>query len=1389
VEKFLSILILLVIVISSSILAQEICGNGIDDDGDGFIDCYDSECAQLGYCQDFFYGYPVNTCQIIPPVGQFQLVEVWRSTVQVSTRSNAFVADMDADGIPDVIVHRNGANQLYILGGLTGAVEFTINCPAISDLATSIAVADTDGDGFGELYAIDNNGLLHCFEHNGTPKIGFIPINTGNLEASPGIADFNGDGLPEVYAGNRIYHSQTGALIASGGAGSTGKQPGTAAWHSIAADVLPSASCADCAGLELVCGNTAYAVNIAAGTVIAQSVVLGLADGYTSVADMNLDGSLDVVVTTNGTVYVWNPNTELQLGNTFNIPNTTTGGRCNIADYDNDGEPEIGVAGNSRYVVIDFNVATNALTQLWIRNTIDPSQQTGGSAFDFEGDGATEVVYRDENMLYVYDGATGVTKASVQCGSGTRTEFPTVADVNADGQADILCNCANGDGGQTGFVRLYSSVGSRWIPTRQVMNQHAYHITNVNDDLSIPASQQSNTAHAAINSFLSQSPLFDADWNLLFVPVPDLTLRIDTVIVCNTVNQMDATVSVCNSGSTSTDAQTPITFYAGNPWSGGTLISTQMLTAFPVDTGQCVSQTFVLPWTGSDVNLHVFVNDDGTGPSNAPVLLFDECDSTNNSDAFLLIAPVFDPTISDLLSDYCLIDNDYLLIGVPVGGIFNGNGITGNGFNPLDAGVGQHSITYTYSFGVCPFDTVYQTTVHPPLVVDAGADVAFCAGETVSIGMAAMSGYSYQWSPTIGLANGTFSQTSISLSQAGTFEYTLSADSSGCVGQDVMSVTVHPKPIAAFAATDVCLERATEFTDASTVSSGTIDSYHWDLGDTETYDIPDSQHTYDAAGIYQVSLIVVTDMGCIDTVWNDVEVFENPVAGFTVENICLGEAAIFQNASSIATGQIEAWNWSFGDGESTNAQNGADVGHIYGDDGDFLAVLIVMSGMGCADTAGAMVTVSPVPAVDFSSDAVCFNETTVFQDLTVVSSGNIVGWEWSIDGITVSGDPAPQYSYTSHGTFEVVLTVETDSGCGGSATGNVTVHPRPEPAFTTDAVCQGEATMFTNGTVIASGDVVGYQWVFGDLSSSTQPNPDHIYATASIYPVTLSAISDEGCVDAVTQDVEVYPLPEVNFSIIPESGCAPLQVTFTDESTIAAGYDLALWHWDFGDGNTARDPDQSNTYLNAGTYDVILTVTSSNGCITSVTQTNAVTVHPVPVAMYSVTPQPTDMFNPNIVFTDHSQVSSGTIVSWYWDFGDGTDTLGQNTFHTYGNEGTYPVILTVETIHGCVDSFTDDVTILPVFTIYIPDSFTPNGDGINDEFRAFGEGVRSFEMLIYNRWGEQVFSSYSISKGWNGCKGNEGEIVQQGIYTYQVTLTSIFSSSVIQKKGKVTLIR
>jgi gliding motility-associated-like protein len=529
-----------------------------------------------------------------------------------------------------------------------------------------------------------------------------------------------------------------------------------------------------------------------------------------------------------------------------------------------------------------------------------------------------------------------------------------------------------------------------------------------------------------------------------------------------------------------------------------------------------------------------------------------------------------------------------------------------------------------------------------------------------------------------------------------------------------------------------------------------------------------------------------TPEGCDSVLTTVLAHHPSPVAAIDANDVCLDELLTIGDTSTLSSGSIEGWQWDLGNGSSSTQQQPPP--QTYDSAGFYMIGLTVWTDNGCTDTAETSIVVSPLPNMDFSADSVCLGVPTVFNDHSTVDQGNITGWEWSIDG-SVSNDPDPEHTYTAHGTFDVSLTVFTDIGCSGEMTTDVTVHPLPEPVFTSGSVCQGLETSFTNTSTISSGAIATYQWDFGDQASSAQFDPAHTYSAAGIYTATLTAVSDEGCEAMVAEDVEVYPLPEVNFSISPQSGCEPLSASFTDQSTIAAGYNLGNWQWDFGDGNIARDPVHTNNFLNAGTYDVTLTVTSANGCITSATQANAVTVHPMPEPLFFASPQPTDMFDPNIAFTDSSVVSNGSIVSWHWSFGDGMDTLDQHPTHTYLSEGTYPVQLTVQTDQGCENTFDDEMSIQPVFTIYVPNAFTPNEDGTNEVFRAYGEGIRTYELLVFNRWGEQIFASYSIGHGWNGLKNNAGLASPQGIYSYKITLTSIFSTTVYQYKGFVSLTR
>ena len=339
---------------------QEICNNGIDDDNDGYIDCYDSDCSGNLLCDDAFLGSPVPNCQFEPLVDtSFSIKLEWETDSNLfpmDNRQTPIVGDIDGDGIPDVIgFDQNKENSLYVFDGTSGGMKTIINSPKIHPMFTSPAIGDVDLDGFGEIFIVSKQNQvaekagerrLYCYEHNGVLKfisdsvVGYH--DNANLENSknhsswnPQLADFNQDGLPEVYLGTHIFNSLTGEFIAKraynesrGGLPFELDKQGEP--FSVAIDVLDDGFCANCTGLELVAGNTVYSVDIANGVLTPEVVAQQhLDDGFTSVVDIDLDGDLDAVVAStkynfsdssyHSYVYVWNIQDSNQLGTTFYI--------------------------------------------------------------------------------------------------------------------------------------------------------------------------------------------------------------------------------------------------------------------------------------------------------------------------------------------------------------------------------------------------------------------------------------------------------------------------------------------------------------------------------------------------------------------------------------------------------------------------------------------------------------------------------------------------------------------------------------------------------------------------------------------------------------------------------------------------------------------------------------------------------------------------------------------------------------------------------------------------------------------------------------------------------------------------------------------------------------
>lgn len=331
--------------------------------------------------------------------------------------------------------------------------------------SAGVAIGDLDSDGVPEVCVGAVSVSVLCVEADGTFAF------AGGVEPSyvgcPAIADLDGDGRPEVLMGREII-SARGAVIATGAGGAGYKM-------SFAVDMDGDGP------LELIAGNTIYRLD---GSSLWTAPV---SDTMPAVGDFDADGKPDLVLSGAGTVSLVGNDGALRW--TSPIYGGGNGGPPTVADFDGDGQPEIGVAGASYYTVYETDGSVR-----WAQPVSDYSSNvTGSSVFDFEGDGAAEVVYADEHTLWIYDGATGAVELQEEGhASGTLYEYPLIADVDRDGSTEIILPSNNyGISGWNGITVIGDSASS-WAPARPVWNQFAYHITNVNNDGSIPTEQTEN---------------------------------------------------------------------------------------------------------------------------------------------------------------------------------------------------------------------------------------------------------------------------------------------------------------------------------------------------------------------------------------------------------------------------------------------------------------------------------------------------------------------------------------------------------------------------------------------------------------------------------------------------------------------------------------------------------------------------------------------------------------------------------------------------------------------------------------------------------------------------------------------------------------------------------
>jgi gliding motility-associated-like protein len=603
----------------------------------------------------------------------------------------------------------------------------------------------------------------------------------------------------------------------------------------------------------------------------------------------------------------------------------------------------------------------------------------------------------------------------------------------------------------------------------------------------------------------------------------------------------------------------------------------------------------------------------------------------------------------------------------------------------------------------------------------------------------------------------------------------------GCVDSTSRTINVFPIPVSEFAGSDVCFGSTNLFYDQSTILGGGSLANSWDFGDNTTATGSNVSHQYASPGVYQVTLVSTSPQGCVGQATKSFEVYELPVASFGSNNACEGKLVNFIDQSTSNDGTIGYWNWQLGDGQTSLM---ASPAHIYASAGTYNVTLQITSSLGCSNTITSPVTIYSLPVPVITTSDVCEYEEAQFGYVQAPGDSAIYQFAWSFGDGTTSNSQNPSHQFATWGTYDISLAMTNGNGCVDSTSMALLIHPAPEMSFTSNNGCAGTMIGFQNNSTVANGTISSHSWTFGDGSPFTYTmNPSHAYTNPGTFDVTLVGVSNHGCRDTVTQPLTVYPNPVPDFIYDNPAGCGPLRVDFTDASTISSGA-ITQWQWNFGYGMQSAMQNPTNIFTQPGTYNVTLAITSDMGCTASITQNSIITVYPNPIADFNATPTNTTIFNPTITLDNLSQGGS----YYNWTFGDGGISPLFEPTHTYADTGSYSIVLVVANNFGCRDTAVQVIRIEPEVTVFIPTGFTPNGDGTNDYFNISGLGIVNVVLDIYNRWGERIFTTNDMEKGWDGTYMKDGNRAQEDVYVYDAYITDVFGKR-FHKYGHVALVR
>ena len=667
---------------------------------------------------------------------------------------------------------------------------------------------------------------------------------------------------------------------------------------------------------------------------------------------------------------------------------------------------------------------------------------------------------------------------------------------------------------------------------------------------------------------------------------------------------------------------------------------------------------------------------------------------------------------------------------------------------------GTYSLTAYLTSAAGLLDSCNSTTVvvvNPIPLVNAGLDDTLCINETATLNATGATTYAWNADPSLSsltIANPIASPIT-------TTTYTVTGTLNGCSATDQVVINVAPDfTITNNALPVFCFGECNGSIATSLIpSSGPYANYlySWNTGQT-TQNISNL-----CTGDY--ILTVENNAGCAKTVTVTVssptEVVLTETSNAPV--FCFGGSN--GTANVLATGGVPGYNYTWLPLGAVGSSNNSLTAGTY--------TVIAVDQSGCSDTINVLINQPTELVIDSIRDTLlCIGQGT---SLSALISGGTAPYQisWNNGTSTLTGN---NIIVTPQVTTNYTLSVTDANGCvyQNPLVQIVNVNPPLQMnSIVANAICEGDKR---NVSVLASGGNGNHFFTWSPSANVTSLNPTS--SSVDLTPnvtTTYTVIVNDDCGTPSSQTNFVLTVnPKPVLSIVPSKlqGCEPLSLTLAGTSSNSPTTCL----WTFGDNTTSTVcGNVPKTFINDGVFQVSYTVNDANGCSNTVFKN--ITVHPLPVAIFNAYPQPANILEPELTFYN---LTDANIVAQTWMFYDSiysTSTLPRPT-HEFTSPGEYDVTLIVVTDKGCIDTTIQTVKIDENISFYVPNAFTPDDDGKNDNFTAYGVGIENFKMSVYDRWGQIIKITDNINEGWDGKLGS-GKKAEVGVYIYRIETTDI----------------